>query len=64
MSEWSFAVIQNDMIVAEGSASVRDDAVREAMHYVAMYGQDGPVEAHVWEGDLRPKGAPFYPPAS
>jgi hypothetical protein len=30
------------------------------MHYVALYGQDGLVEAHVWEGDPTSKPPPGH----
>ena len=38
-----FEVWQDDMIVASASGP-REDALREAMHYVSQYEQDGPVE--------------------
>jgi hypothetical protein len=43
----SFEVWQDGMAVAEAEALNREDALREARHYAAMYGQDGPVE--IWE---------------
>ena len=39
-----FEVWQDGMPVASASASKVSDAWREAIHYAAVYGQDGPVE--------------------
>lgn len=39
-----FEIWQDDMPVAMASASDVTNAWREAVHYAAMYGQDGPVE--------------------
>lgn len=48
MSErWLFEVIQDGMVVAEGSCTDRETAVHEAGHYVMMYGQDGECKAIV-----------------
>jgi len=44
---WIFEVIQGGMVVAEGDCSDRDTAIREASHYCAQYGQDGPCKAIV-----------------
>jgi hypothetical protein len=42
MSErWVFEVMENGQVVAEGETGDRDTALREAGHYVMMYGQDG-----------------------
>lgn len=47
MSRWEFEIEQGGTIVAEGDAPDRDTALREAKHYLAMYGQDGPAKAVV-----------------
>lgn len=39
--QWDFEVTENGQWVAGGSAPDRDSALREAAHYVMMYGQDG-----------------------
>lgn len=39
---FEFEVWQGDEMVAS-SSGLRDDALREAMHYAAQYEQDGPV---------------------
>lgn len=39
---FEFEVWQGDEMVASASGP-RDDALREAIHYVAQYEQDGPV---------------------
>lgn len=39
---FEFEVWQGDEMVASASGP-RDDALREAMHYAAQYGQDGPM---------------------
>lgn len=44
---WLFEVIQDRAVVAEGEAPDRDTALREAGHYVMMYGQDGDCQAIV-----------------
>lgn len=41
--EYEFEVWQEGIPVAEVSARDLHDAFREACHYAAMYGQDGPV---------------------
>ncbi len=46
-TDWgTFTVLQNGLVVASGSGPF-EDAMREAKHYVAIYGQDGPVKAIV-----------------
>lgn len=42
--EWEFEVWQDEQPVAWVNAHSLSDAAREASHYAAMYGQDGPVE--------------------
>lgn len=44
---WEFQVMQGGIVVAEGDAPDRDSALREAGHYVMMYGQDGACSAIV-----------------
>lgn len=44
--EHEFEVWQDGMCVAGVSSIDRDQAMREAMHYAAMYGQDGPVSMY------------------
>ncbi|CAL62446.1 Hypothetical protein HEAR2315 [Herminiimonas arsenicoxydans] len=39
----TFEIWQDGMCVASSSGP-REDAQREALHYAAVYGQDGPVE--------------------
>ncbi len=39
-----FEIWQDGMMVAGASATDVADAWREAVHYAAVYGQDGPVE--------------------
>lgn len=51
IERWIFEVIQDGMVVAEGDCSDRDTALREAGHYVMMYGQDGEVKAIVRRDD-------------
>lgn len=46
---WVFEVEQDGKVVASGSAPDRDTALREAGHYVMMYGQDGDCQAIVRE---------------
>lgn len=43
MSNWTFSVRQDGLTVASGSAPTEDACRREAGHYAAMYGQDGPL---------------------
>lgn len=51
MERWKFEVTENGQWVAGGEAPDRESALREAGHYVMMYGQDGgDVKAHVWTG--------------
>lgn len=51
MPRWKFEVTENGSWVAGGDAPDRDDALREAAHYVMMYGQDGgDVRSLVWTG--------------
>lgn len=38
---WKFDVTENGQWVAGGETHDRDTALREAKHYVMMYGQDG-----------------------
>jgi len=57
MERWIFEVEQAGQIVAEGSAPDKDGALREAGHYVMVYGQDGPCKAIVRQDD-----EPFEPP--
>jgi hypothetical protein len=40
-TQWVFEVFENGSVVAEGSAPDQESAVREAAHYVLIYGQDG-----------------------
>jgi hypothetical protein len=48
---WGFAVADNGQVVAMGDAPDRDTAIREAGHYLMMYGQDGgDVRSIVCEG--------------
>ena len=51
----SFAVRQGGMTVASGSGPY-EDIKREAAHYAAMYGQDGPVKVSVRRIKERPRG--------
>lgn len=51
---WSFQIIQDGMVVAEGEGPA-DDVYREAKHYLAMYGQDGDAEAVLRPGSLPPQ---------
>jgi hypothetical protein len=44
---WMFEVIQDGLVVAEGSGPDRQRVTSEANHYVMMYSQDGPVNAVV-----------------
>ncbi|MFA6043600.1 MAG: hypothetical protein WC718_01335 [Phycisphaerales bacterium] len=44
--EFEFEVWQDGVPVATATASTREAALREAMHYMAMYGQDGPVKLY------------------
>jgi hypothetical protein len=56
---WEFEVFENGMAVAWGDAPDRDTALREASHYVMMYGQDGgEVKAIVQEEGNRPQSVP------
>lgn len=48
MVDWNFAIVQDGQTVAEGSGP-KDAVLREAAHYVRMYGQDGDCMGHVWE---------------
>lgn len=48
---WVFEVEQRGMVVACGDAPDRDSALREATHYVHIYGQDGPCTATVRQED-------------
>lgn len=47
MQRWEFEIKQGGMIVASGDCPNKADALREAAHYVFMYGQDGPLEVAV-----------------
>jgi len=48
---WKFEVTENGQWVAGGDCTDERTAVREAGHYVMMYGQDGgEVQALVWSG--------------
>ena len=54
---WKFEVRENGQWVAGGDGPDKDSVLREAMHYTAMYGQDGgDVKALVWTG-RKPKAA-------
>jgi hypothetical protein len=39
---WTFSVRQSGLTVASGDAPTEEQARREALHYGAMYAQDGP----------------------
>lgn len=41
MERWIFEVLENGYSVAGGETPDRESAIREAAHYVRMYGQDG-----------------------
>ncbi len=41
--EYEFEVWQDGIPAAEAASIDRERALREAFHYAAMYGQDGPV---------------------
>lgn len=47
-------VLQGGEWVAGAEAEGLCDVEAEAQHYAAMYGQDGPVEVHIWERGKRP----------
>lgn len=55
--DYTFEVWQEGLPVAEASARNRADALREAHHYAAMYGQDGPVE--IYEVRRKKLGEPW-----
>ena len=44
--DYYFEVWQGDQPIAETCATDRERALREALHYAAMYGQDGPVKLY------------------
>jgi hypothetical protein len=44
LSAHTFEIHQDGMMVAGVFGENRDEALREAVHYAAVYGQDGPVE--------------------
>lgn len=46
MDDVEFEVWQDGIPVASAAARDRDTALREARHYAAVYGQDGPVEVY------------------
>ena len=46
MNDFEFEIWQDDIPIATTAADNRDDALREASHYMMMYGQDGPVELY------------------
>lgn len=46
MDDFNFEVWQDGLPVAEVNGNDRADALREILHYAAMYGQDGPVEIY------------------
>lgn len=48
---WNFRVKQGGVVVAEGDAENQADAMREALHYCAVYGQDGSCTAVVEQVD-------------
>jgi hypothetical protein len=41
---FEFEIWQDDMPVASASASTREAAFKEALHYLSVYLQDGPVK--------------------
>ena len=42
--EFEFEIWQDGMPVASTTSENRSAALKDAMHYMAMYGQDGPVK--------------------
>lgn len=52
--DYEFEVWQDGIPVATAASTDRAAALREAMHYAAVYGQDGPVKVaevkRVWLG--------------
>ena len=60
MSLVQYAVRQDNMFVAKIDASEidgEDKALREAMHYLAVYSQDGPAE--IWRRSKHRKWKPM-----
>lgn len=45
---YRFRILQDGMVVAEGSGTDTDAVKREATHYAAMYLQDGPVKIRLY----------------
>jgi len=41
--DFEFEVWQDDVAVASACSADRTGALRDALHYAAIYGQDGPV---------------------
>jgi hypothetical protein len=65
MDRWVFAVAESGQIVASGDAPDRETALREAAHYVRMYGQDGgDVKATVRQDELVDLPCATLPPWS
>lgn len=62
-ADHEFEVWQDDMMVAGASSHDRAAAYREALHYAAMYGQDGPVEVfEITRSRVTLPAAPTLPP--
>ncbi len=49
MAMYEFEIWQDGVMVASGSGGDRNRVHQEAMHYAAVYSQDGPVEVHETE---------------
>lgn len=47
-----FSIVQDGLMVAGGSGPY-EMVKREAAHYAAVYGQDGPVKVRVWRNPKR-----------
>ncbi len=51
MAEYAFGLFQDGVMVASVYCSQLHDAQREISHYAMIYGQDGPVEIRVIDGE-------------
>ena len=55
MDDWfEFEVVQNGQVVAGVGGPNREAALKEAMHYAMVYGQDGPCEIRDASDDETP----------
>jgi hypothetical protein len=54
--EFEFGVFQGGIMVASAGSRNRDEAFKEAMHYAAIYSQDGPVIVREVTGEFTDDG--------